>query len=241
MDSKTGSGASVDPQIAETAARFREIYTAAIYDILEEMGYPNQCLDLEIKPIDPAMRVAGPAFTIAGHPDPVTDEEYVGQGFQGLSDFEYIRAMYPGCVVAISAGGEDKAGHWGELMSTAAKASGAAGAVMDGGCRDGRLVLDIDDWSLFTRYLSPIEGRLRYRVHSYQQPIGMRGALTSQVRVVPGDWIVGDMDGVIAIPKDLVGTVLTEAERRKATETLARTDIRNGEDIKTVLDRYGAF
>ena len=237
----TAKDLRTDPQIAETSRRFRALYTAAIYDILEEMGLPNQCLDLGIKPLDRDMQVAGPAFTISGHPDPVTDDEYVGKGFQGLIDFEYINRMYPGCVVAISAGGEDKAGHWGELMSTAAKAAGAVGAVMDGGCRDGQLVLDIEGWALFTRYLSPIEGRLRYRVRDYQQPIGMRGALTSQVRVDPGDWIVGDMDGVLSIPAGHVEQVLAEAERRKATETDARNDIRAGEKIKTVLDRYGAF
>ena len=232
---------AADPSIAKTAARFREIYSAAIYDILEEMGMPNQCLDLGIKPIDRDMRVAGPAFTISGHPDPVTDQEYIDKGNQGLIDFEYIDHMYPGCVVAISAGGEDRAGHWGELMSTAAKAAGAVGAVMDGGCRDGQLVLEIEDWSLFTRYMSPIEGRMRYRVRDYLKPVAMRGALTNQVRVDPGDWIVGDMDGVLVIPQDKVDVVLVEAERRKSTETQARNDIKNGESIKTVLDRYGAF
>ena len=232
---------TIDQKIAETAARFREIYTAAVYDILQEMGHVNQCLDLGIKPLERDMKVAGPAFTIAGHPDPVTDDEYVAKGNQGLLDFEYIDKMYPGCVVAISAGGEDKAGHWGELMSNAAKASGAVGAVMDGGCRDTALVLEIDDWSLFTRYMSPIEGRLRYRVRDYQKPIAMRGSLTDQVRVDPGDWIVGDADGVIVIPADMVEKVLEEAERRKKTETDARNDIRNGEPIKAVLDRYGAF
>lgn len=232
---------TIDPKIAETAARFRDIYSAAIYDILEEMGMPNQCLDLGIKPLDNGMKVAGPAFTISGHPDPVTDQEYIDKGNQGLIDFEYINHMYGGCVVAISAGGENRAGHWGELMSTAAKAAGAAGAVMDGGCRDGQLVGEIEDWVLFTRFWSPIEGRLRYRVRDYQKPIAMRGALTNQVRVDPGDWIVGDMDGVLSIPKDKVEEVLIEAERRKETETQARDDIRNGDDIKTVLDRYGAF
>ena len=188
-----------------------------------------------------AWNIHDAAFTIAGHPDPVTDEEYVEHGHQELINFEYINHMYPGCVVAISGGGEDKAGHWGELMSTAAKAAGAVGAVMDGGCRDGQLVLEIADWSLFARYWSPIEGRMRYRVRNYQKPIAMRGALTNQVRVDPGDWIVGDMDGVLSIPKNMVEKVLLEAERRKTNESKAREDIRNGEDIKTVLDRYGTF
>ena len=231
----------ISAETARTAARFRTIYTAAIYDILEGMGHPNQCLDLEIKPIDARMRIAGPAFTIAGAPDPVSDEEYSDQGHKGLLEFEYFSPMEPGCVVAISAGGEDKAGHWGELMSTAANARGAVGAVMDGGCRDGRLVLDIEGFSLFCRYLSPIEGRMRYRVRSYQEPIAMRGALTNQVRVDPGDWIVGDMDGVIAIPKALVEPVLTEAETLMGKETGARDEVRAGVPIKEVLDKYGAF
>src|SRR5260221_3297298 len=129
--------------IARTAARLKRLYTAAVYDILDELGIEGQCLDLAIKPIERTMRIAGPAFTIAGAADPSTDAEY---SHPEVNDFAFFRRMYPGCIVLIAAAGERQAGHWGELMSTAAKTRGAAGVIIDGGTRDGNLLMQIPAW-----------------------------------------------------------------------------------------------
>ena len=59
----------------DTVRRLKRLYTAAVYDIMEEMGLPNQCLDLGIKPLDRSMRIAGPAFTIACAADARRDHE----------------------------------------------------------------------------------------------------------------------------------------------------------------------
>ena len=53
--------------IQKTAARLKKLYTAAVYDIMDEMELPHQCLDLAIKPIERTMRIAGPAFTSGTH------------------------------------------------------------------------------------------------------------------------------------------------------------------------------
>ncbi len=224
--------------IEETAARLKKLYTAAVYDILDELGHPHQCLDLNIKPLDRTMRIAGPAFTIAGNADPVEDDEYE---YQEGADFAYFDSMYKGCVVVIAATGENRAGHWGEIMSTAAQAKGSEGAIIDGGTRDGNLIFEMENWSVFARYISPVEGRRRYRVREYQRPVAMSGALTSQVRVNPGDWIFGDVDGVICIPKDQVENILRLAEERRDTETKAREEIRAGARVKDIFEKYGTI
>jgi 4-hydroxy-4-methyl-2-oxoglutarate aldolase len=223
--------------IAQISQRLKRLYTAAVYDILDKMGLPNQCLDLAIKPIDRTMRIAGPAFTIAGMGDPRTDDEY--GNVSEVKDFAFFRRMYPGCVVLVAASGEHRAGHWGELMSVAAKARGAVGVVIDGGIRDGNLLFQIPDWPVFMRYLSPIESRLRYRIRFIEGPVAVSGSLTTQVRVNPGEWLFGDMDGVIAIPAGHLEEVLEKAEAIGGTETAARAEIAAGADIKTVFDKYG--
>ncbi|HZP19746.1 MAG TPA: dimethylmenaquinone methyltransferase [Bauldia sp.] len=223
-------------RIADTASRLKRLYTAAVYDIMDEMGLRHQCLDLAIKPLSGEMRVAGPAFTIAGSADPASDEEYE---YTEVRDLTFFRRMYPGCVVLIAAAGERQAGHWGELMSTAARARGAAGVVIDGGCRDGTIIMKMGGWPVFTRYLSPIESKHRYRIRALEKPVAVSGSLTSHLRVEPGDWVFGDMDGVVIIPAANVGDVLEKAEKIGGVEDIVRAEIAAGADVKDVFDKYG--
>lgn len=80
-------------EIAGRAERFKKLYTAAVYDIMDEMGLPNQCLDLGIRALDRSMRIAGPAFTVAVTADMRSDDEY---------DLEEVKAL-PSSAVCIRA------------------------------------------------------------------------------------------------------------------------------------------
>lgn len=223
-------------RLADTAVRLKRLYTAAVYDIMDEMGLPNQCLDLSIKPLDRSMRVAGPAFTIACAPDARLDWEYDNDE---VKRFTFFRRMYRGCVVLISSGGERQAGHWGELMSVSSQARGAAGVIVDGGIRDGNILMGMENWPVFARYLSPIESKNRTRIRAIEEPIAVGGSLTSQVRVNPGDWLFGDMDGVVVIPARQIDEVLRKAESIGGIEDQVREEIRNGADVTEVFEKYG--
>ena len=225
-----------ETRLADMAERLKLLYTPAVHDILDELGLPNQCLELGIKPLEPSMKLAGPAFTIACAADVRVDWEYDNDE---VTRRTFFRRMYRGCVILVSSGGENRAGHWGELTSLSAQSHGAAGVVVDGGVRDGALLLQMDDWPVFTRYLSPIESRGRTRIRAIEEPIAIAGALTAQVRVNPGDWIFGDMDGVLAIPAGRVEEVLRRAEEVGGLEDRVREEIRNGGDVTEVFERHG--
>lgn len=225
-----------EKRLADTAERLTQLHTAVVHDVLDELGLSGQCLDLGIKPLEPTMKLAGPAFTIACAADVRVDWEYDNDE---VTRRTFFRRMYRGCVVLVSSGGENRAGHWGELMSLSAQAHGASGVVVDGGVRDGALLLQMDEWPVFSRYLSPIESRGRTRIRAIEEPIAIAGALSAQVRVNPGDWVFADMDGVLAIPAGRVEEVLRRAEELGSHEEQMREDIRNGGDAAEIYARHG--
>lgn len=224
------------PDIFETRNRLLKSYSADMYDVLDRMGYPNQCLDHGIKPLRDDMKVAGPAFTYWGMREPRFDADLPRPDFDDHAIFE---RFYPGCVIMINAEKEDQVGHWGEMMSYGARNAGAAGAVIDGGTRDKAGILRIPNWSCFARYTSPVESKKRWRPKECQIPILMSGTLTRYVKVNPGDWILGDSDGVIVIPQEILSDALAAVEELSRKEELSRRDLAAGDSLKEVYHRYG--
>jgi 4-hydroxy-4-methyl-2-oxoglutarate aldolase len=224
-------------QIQDTAERLKALYSAVVYDVMDEMGLPHQCIDLGIAPLSPDMQVAGPAYTVAAGPDMRRREEMPPN--PKLADFAVFTHMYRGCVAVVAAAGERQSGIWGELMSNASRARGATGVVIDGGIRDGRLVRQIDGLAVFARYTSPIESLHRSRIRDLEVPISVTGTLTSQVRVDPGDWIFGDGDGVLVIPRAALDEVLAKSEEAKDVEDKVRQEVQAGVPVAEVHKKYG--
>jgi 4-hydroxy-4-methyl-2-oxoglutarate aldolase len=214
--------------------RFLGIKSADIYDVMDSMGYPDQCLDLGIRPLREDMTIAGPAFTILGTRDPLFGKD-LDQNHDNFALFDHL---YPGCVVVINAEADRVAGHWGGMMSYAARNAGAVGVVIDGGTRDKSEVLQVKDWSCFARYTTPIEADRRWSIEALQRPIYMSGTLSRLVRVNPGDWVVGDMDGVLVIPADIVLEVLNAVEDVNRREKLSVEELSMGTPIREVFKKY---
>lgn len=222
--------------VAEMKARYDGIRSANIYDTLDRLGIPNQCMDLSIRPLRWEMHVAGPALPIYGTREPRLEDELDRPQFK---DWGQSKAMTPHCVVVVNAEKESTAGHWGEMMSWTAKQHGASGIVIDGGTRDRMGILEIPDWPCFCRYTTPVESAKRWRVVDFRVPIFVSGTLTRLIRVNPGDWIVGDADGVMVIPKEMAYEVLIKAEHLEARERGQRADLLAGLLITEVYKKYG--
>ncbi len=136
-------------------------------------------------------------------------------------------------VLVCSTNGSTRICFWGELLSTAAMARGARGAIIDGFIRDSRKIMEMS-FPIFTTGLSPVDSNGRGEVVAYNVPIECGG-----VTVNPGDIVFGDADGVVVIPKDVENAVIHAALEKVQGENKTREALREGATLREVYDKYG--
>ena len=194
----------------DNVQRASQLDTTALSDALDRLGIPGQCLG--IKPLDPRFRLAGRAFTILYGPASVPP------GTVG----DFIDEVPEGTVIVIDNGGRENATVWGDILTMVAHHRKIAGTVIDGACRDTFLSREIM-YPIFSRSYSMRTGKDRVQVEGYNTPVNIGDA-----RVLPGDILRGDSDGVIAIPQAHENEVLTIAEEIDAIEQKIRNAVMEG-------------
>jgi len=190
--------------------RASKLDTTALSDALDRLGIPGQCLN--IKPLDPRFRLAGRAFTILYGPAGVPP------GTVG----DFIDDVTEGSVIVIDNGGRENATVWGDILTMVAHRRNIAGTVIDGACRDTNLSREIG-YPIFSRSYSMRTGKDRVQLEAMNCAVNIGDA-----RVLPGDILRGDGDGVIAIPRAHENDVLTIAEEIDATEEKIRRAVLEG-------------
>lgn len=212
------------------AGRLERLGTALVADVLDSIGHRDAFLGVGIRPLDPTSMLAGPAVTIRCEPSTPERAREPGSDYHAL--FEVLRERSEGAVLVV-AGAEHVSGLWGELLSTAAIARGIAGVVVDGLTRD---VTGIAATGLrvFARGVSPLDsaGRQWFADHGCPLTIG-------DATVDPGDWIVADELGVVAVPASLVERVVDLAEAKSTGESTVRQELLAGDDLASVFARHG--
>jgi 4-hydroxy-4-methyl-2-oxoglutarate aldolase len=209
--------------------RFEQIYTAALTDILDDRGLRNQTLPHELRPLVPGSRVAGPAYTIEGRPAEIADWDAT------LRKVLKMLGEVPAGHVAVYSCHHDVSAHLGELSVTSLQARGVAGAVIDGGCRDTGFIAKTG-FPVFSRYVTPEDSTWRWELTATNEPVTI-----GRVEIAPGDWIVADEDGVIAVPAGIAEEVLAAAEGKAAAETTIRSAVRDGMSPLEAYEKYGTF
>ncbi|PWC96660.1 aldolase [Azospirillum sp. TSO5] len=140
--------------------------------------------------------------------------------------------------VSVWSGDGDGICYFGELIAIGMKERGSTGALVDGGIRDVRW-LGHHGFPVYARYRTPVQSIGRWKVNAWQVPVFLRGATVERVRIEPGDFILADEDGALAIPAAIVPQVLAESEALTATEIRIREELSNGLTLAQALERYG--
>lgn len=187
--------------------------TTALSDALDKLGIDGQVLG--VMPVVRTMRFAGRAFTIRMVP--------VGQ--TGGSVGDYIDDVEPGQVVVIDNDGRLDATVWGDILTWVAAEKGIAGTVIDGVCRDSDRCVELS-YPVFSRAYTMRTGKDRVTADAYNVSVQIAG-----IRVNPGDWLMGDADGVVVIPVDRVEEVLKIAEEIEAVEDRIRAAVKEGKRL----------
>jgi 4-hydroxy-4-methyl-2-oxoglutarate aldolase len=211
--------------------RFARIYTAAITDVMDGLGLLRQTLPHTIQPLVPDMRVAGYAFTARGRAHRGAPRERDAT----LRRFLAMLGAAPPDSVLVLAANDNEAAHFGELSAEWFRARRVRGAVIDGSTRDAATIARLR-FPTFVRYRSPQDSVPRWRVSDWGQPLTIGG-----VRVNLGDVIVGDLDGVVVVPRRAAHEVLQRCERLVGTESRVRAAVKRGMTPLAAYEKFGAF
>jgi regulator of RNase E activity RraA len=226
------AGGPGQPTRDEIRERYVKVETPTVCDVLEAFGYHDQGLAPAFTPFPAGdHRLAGWAYTIRGQMTP----------YEGPGDPDKMRAvdgLQNGDISVWSGGGGAGVCFFGELIALGMKVRGCKGALVDGGIRDVRWI-GHHGFPVFARYRTPVQSIGRWKVNAWQVPVYLPGATTARVEVNPGDFILADIDGAVAIPAAVALPVLERAEALTATEVLIRAELDKGASLKEVLDKYG--
>jgi regulator of RNase E activity RraA len=189
---------------------FRKVTTAQIVDSMEVMGLPDftRAVTIGLWPLDRSLPVmAGVAVTQLEGPRRVgTKRSHLTQ------HAEVMRGMKPGHVMVTAAGGLVSSCNWGGLLNLEGMRRGMVGAVVDGAVRDVELLLRTKI-PIFCKGAQPLACHYVMDTLSIQQPIVCAG-----VHVCPGDYVIGDADGVVFVPPELAEEVLRLALEKAVIE-----------------------
>lgn len=193
--------------------RLKALGTATIHEAQGQKG----ALDSGLKPLDPTLRMAGPAVTVDIRPS------------DNLMIHYALSKAKPGDVLVVDAKGFLEAGPWGDILTLAALELGLGGLVVNGSVRDGNAIIEMG-FPVFCRGLS-IKGTGKNQPGKVNVPVHFGG-----VQINPGDIVVGDRDGLVVVSPNEVDSVIDKSIEREHKEEGMRVALKEGKTMVELLN-----
>jgi RraA family protein len=188
----------IDRPAPETIAQLGAFDTPAISDLMNRL----YTMDSKIRPLtDPGLSLLGPACTVKCYP---------GDNLMVHKSLDVVR---PGDVLAIDTSGSTTTAVLGDLVSAKARHRGIQGIVVDGLIRDLPGIAALGDFPVYAKEVTP-KGPLHRGPGEINFAVSIGGIV-----VHPGDIIVGDLNGVVVVPRDIAEELLERLQARRAAES----------------------
>jgi 4-hydroxy-4-methyl-2-oxoglutarate aldolase len=214
------------PSLMEIGER---LFASVLSDCLDQLGWRDQALPSRIRPLDEARVMVGRARTAA-----FMEVYHIEPGANPYElEIALIDSLKPGEIPVFACSNPARVAPWGELLSTASRARGAAGAVMDGCVRDIKGIKAMA-FPVFHGGIAPLDSKGRGKIMAIDVPIECAG-----VAVSPGDLVFGDADGIVFIPRRIEADVLRLAFEKVSGERQTLKELERGDTLGDVFARHG--
>jgi 4-hydroxy-4-methyl-2-oxoglutarate aldolase len=212
---------------SELVARLEQVHVPVVADVLDALGHRDQVMAARVRPLFETARVAGRVRTVrverVDHVPERLEDRYRLQ-------LEAIEGLRDGDVLVTSA---IDVSFWGELLSTAARAKGSPGIVVDGYVRDVEAIAAMA-FPTFCTGVHAADALGRCEV------VEIGGTIVSgDVTVRDGDLVLGDRDGVVAVPAAVAEAAVAAAEEKLSGETTVRAALEDGMGVTEAFLTYG--
>jgi len=209
--------------------QFRDLSAAVLSDVMDVLGLMNQAMQPFVRPLDENLVLVGRARTGLYM---LAYEVREGENPYQV-EIALVDDLKPGDVPVLACNGPtQRIAPWGELLSTAAQARGAAGCITDGLVRDVRQIREMR-FPVFHGGIGPLDTKGRATMVRRDVPVECAG-----VKVNNGDILFGDVDGVVVIPQERAAEVLAKAKEKVAGEGRTRDELREGRLLREVFEKY---
>lgn len=193
--------------------KYKEMDVCCVSDAADRLGIP--CGLLGIKAVNKGSKLCGQAFTV----------HYVPCGTVKGTVGDFLDDVEPGEIVVIDNSGREYCTVWGDLMTISATNRGIGGTVIDGVCRDVPKIYELG-YPIFTKSTYMVTGKDRVQVDQVNIPVSVSG-----IQIKPGDILLGDDTGVVAIPLERAEEVLKVAQEIAEKEAAIEEMLAQGKKL----------